>query len=66
MKRDSKSMTCEEFQEQLARLFESEADVDLHEHALRCEVCRALVRDLYEIEREAYPSWVFLQKPPSR
>jgi hypothetical protein len=67
---DPKSMTCEELQRNLPELFESDTDVDLHEHPRSCELCRALIHDLYQIEQEArrqhYPSWVFRQKSPSR
>jgi hypothetical protein len=50
---DPKSMTCEEFQKQLPELLQSDTDIDLHEHPRSCELCRALINDLYEIEQEA-------------
>jgi hypothetical protein len=46
---DSKSMSCEEFQSQLAELVGSGADVSNHPHIKECDNCRRLYQDLQTI-----------------
>ena len=46
---DPKSMTCEEFQSQLAELVGSGADVRNHPHIQDCDLCRRLYEDLQTI-----------------
>ena len=46
---DPKSMSCEEFQSQLAELVGSGADVANHPHIRECENCRRLYQDLQTI-----------------
>ena len=37
---------CDEFQQQLPELFDSEQDLSAHAHLQTCKNCSALVRDL--------------------
>ena len=53
MKNDPKSMSCQEFQEQLPDLIGSGADVGDHPHLQNCELCRALLNDLETIAEAA-------------
>lgn len=53
MSEDPKTMSCEEFQDQLSQLIESGADVKRHPHAQGCELCRGLLKDLERIAEEA-------------
>jgi hypothetical protein len=46
---DPKSMSCHEFQNQLAELVSSGADVDNHPHIKDCDICRRLYEDLQTI-----------------
>ena len=46
---DPKSMSCEEFQSQLAELVGSGADVGNHPHIRECDNCRRLYQDLQTI-----------------
>ena len=46
---DPKSMSCEEFQSQLAELVGSGADVENHPHIRDCDICRRLYEDLQTI-----------------
>jgi hypothetical protein len=46
---DPKSMSCEEFQSQLAELVGSGADVANHPHIQDCDTCRRLYEDLQTI-----------------
>lgn len=46
---DRKSMSCEEFQSQLAELVGTGADVENHPHVRECDVCRQLYKDLQTI-----------------
>lgn len=46
---DPKSMSCEEFQRQLAELVGSGADVESHPHIQECAICRQLYEDLQTI-----------------
>jgi len=46
---DPKSMSCHEFQNQLAELVSSGADVKNHPHIKDCEICRRLYEDLQTI-----------------
>ena len=46
---DPKSMSCEEFQSQMAELVGSGADVANHPHIQDCELCRRLYEDLHTI-----------------
>ncbi|HEY1579633.1 MAG TPA: hypothetical protein VGF82_21395 [Terracidiphilus sp.] len=46
---DPKSMSCEEFQNQLAELVGSGADVRNHPHIQQCDLCRRLYEDLQTI-----------------
>ena len=50
---DHKSMSCEEFQSQLAELVGSGADVEDHPHIKECEICRKLFEDLQTIANAA-------------
>lgn len=53
MRASDKIMTCEEFQDALPELFESQTDLSGHEHLKSCENCAALVRDLEYIASQA-------------
>jgi hypothetical protein len=53
MSQDPESMTCQEFQEQLAELIGSGADVENHPHLKNCDLCKALLRDLETIAKAA-------------
>jgi hypothetical protein len=53
MSQDPESMTCQEFQEQLAELIGSGADVENHPHLKNCELCKALLSDLETIAKAA-------------
>ncbi len=53
MTTDPKSMSCEEFQEQLAELIGTGADAASHPHVQSCERCRALLSDLQTIAEAA-------------
>ena len=44
---------CDEFQQQLPDLFDSEQDMVTHNHLQTCENCSALVRDLEYIAAQA-------------
>ncbi len=46
---DPKSMSCEEFQSQMAELVGSGADVANHPHVQDCAICRRLYEDLQTI-----------------
>jgi hypothetical protein len=46
---DPKSMSCEEFQSQLAELVGSGADVENHPHIKECDICRQLYEELQAI-----------------
>jgi hypothetical protein len=48
-----KTMTCAEFQEKLPELFETQSELQDHEHLKGCENCAALVRDLEYIAAQA-------------
>ena len=50
---DPGSVTCLEFQEQLAELLDIGADLENHPHLQQCDCCRALVRDLETIAKFA-------------
>lgn len=49
MTMDPKSMSCEEFQDQLSDLVGSGADVESHPHIKECEICRQLYQELQVI-----------------
>jgi len=49
MAEDAASTSCEEFQNQLADLLASGADLASHPHAKGCERCCGFIRDLYQI-----------------
>jgi hypothetical protein len=53
MSDDPKSMSCEEFQEQLAELIGSGADIENHPHLKTCELCRAFLAELETIAEAA-------------
>jgi hypothetical protein len=53
MKTIGQSMSCAEFQDQLADLFESGVDLKEQDHLKSCEQCSALVRDLEYIAQQA-------------
>jgi predicted anti-sigma-YlaC factor YlaD len=53
MKHDPKSMSCQEFQEQLPELIGAGADLENHPHLQSCELCRALLSDLETIAEAA-------------
>lgn len=46
---DPKSMSCEEFQSQLAELVGSGANVENHPHVKECAICRQLIEELQVI-----------------
>jgi predicted anti-sigma-YlaC factor YlaD len=50
---DPKPMSCEEFQDQMAELIGSGADVSNHPHLQTCPLCRALLNDLETIAEAA-------------
>jgi hypothetical protein len=55
---DSRSMTCQEFQAQLAELIGTGEDISLHPHAQSCDRCRTLLADLETIAdaaRQLFP-----------
>ena len=60
---DSKNMTCEEFQAQMAELIGSGEDVALHPHVQSCTLCRALLNEL-EIIAEAARQLFPVEDPP--
>lgn len=49
MTMDPKSMSCEEFQSQLAELVGSGVDVENHPHIKECDLCRQLYEELQTI-----------------
>jgi hypothetical protein len=49
MPEDASKLTCEEFQNQLAELLASGADIANDPHAKTCEGCCGFIRDLYRI-----------------
>lgn len=53
MRSNEQSVSCEQFQDKLADLFESGADLSKQEHLRGCEQCSALVRDLEYIAQQA-------------
>ena len=53
MSADSHEMSCQEFQDQLADLVGSGANLDDHPHLKTCELCRALLNDLETIAEAA-------------
>ena len=58
MTTDPKSMTCDEFQNQLADLIGSGEDLDQHPHLQHCDTCRQLLRELQTIAdaaRQLFP-----------
>lgn len=63
MIQDSKNMTCEEFQSQMAELIGSGEDVALHPHVQSCTLCRALLNEL-EIIAEAARQLFPVEDPP--
>jgi tRNA U54 and U55 pseudouridine synthase Pus10 len=46
---DPKSMSCEQFQSQLADLVGSGADFHNHPHVKECDICRQLIEELQTI-----------------
>ncbi len=52
---DPNKLTCEAFQNQLSELIGSGADVENHPHAVTCELCSALIRDLIRIAHNFGP-----------
>jgi hypothetical protein len=51
--RDPHTMTCQEFQEQMAELIGSGQDLTNHPHLANCPGCRALLADLQTIAEAA-------------
>jgi hypothetical protein len=49
MTTDPKSMSCEEFQSQMAELVGSGADLESHPHIQDCAICRQLYEELQVI-----------------
>ena len=49
MSEDLRKLTCEEFQNQIAELLASGADIENHPHVKVCAICRQLLRDLETI-----------------
>jgi hypothetical protein len=57
--RDPNSISCEEFQGQLAELIGTGEDISLHPHIKSCELCRALLAELEtiaEAARQLFPT----------
>ncbi len=54
MTADTKSMSCEEFQSQLAELIGSGVDVSNDPHLKSCPLCRELLNDLQTIADAAH------------
>ena len=55
---DPKSMSCQEFQEQMSDLIGSGADLQDHPHLQNCDLCRALRNDretIAEAARQLFP-----------
>jgi predicted anti-sigma-YlaC factor YlaD len=50
---DPKSMSCQEFQEQMSDLIGSGVDLQDHPHLQGCDLCRALLNDLETIAEAA-------------
>jgi len=50
---DPKSMSCQEFQEQMSDLIGSGVDLQDHPHLQNCDLCRALLNDLETIAEAA-------------
>ena len=48
-----KELSCEEFQKQLPEAIAVGMDARRHSHALKCELCSALVHDLEMIAQAA-------------
>jgi len=62
---DSRKMSCEEFQAQLAEMIGSGENAAEHEHIRSCELCRALLADLEtiaEAARQLFP----VEEPPEK
>jgi predicted anti-sigma-YlaC factor YlaD len=60
---DTRKMSCEEFQAQLAEIIGSGENAAEHEHIRSCELCRALLADLEtiaEAARQLFP----VEEPP--
>ena len=53
MKPGNQPESCEDFQDRLAELFESGANLKAQPHLKTCEQCSALVRDLEYIAQQA-------------
>lgn len=53
MTQDPHTMTCQQFQEQMADLIGSGQDLTQHPHLLGCPTCRALLADLQTIAEAA-------------
>jgi predicted anti-sigma-YlaC factor YlaD len=59
MNGDPSTMSCAEFQSQMAELIGSGEDLSAHPHLKNCEDCRALLSDLKTIAdaaRQLFPS----------
>lgn len=59
MKNNNGQVNCAEFQEQLAELLASGADLSHHPHLQSCQLCSALLADLETIAsaaRQLFPS----------
>lgn len=63
MTSDPQFMTCQEFQEQMAEIVGSGADVTNHPHLRTCANCRALLADLQTIANAARQ--LFPVEPPA-
>ena len=63
MTKDPKSMTCQEFQEQLPELIGSGESMANHPHFRSCELCQALLADLETIAEAARQLLPVLEPP---
>ena len=54
MPEDAASLSCEEFQNQLAELHASGEDVASHPHAKACGRCCGFIRDIYQIAENSH------------
>jgi hypothetical protein len=58
-----KSMSCQEFQDQLPELIGSAQNIAEHPHYLSCELCRALLADLETIAQAARQLFPIVEPP---
>ena len=63
MTNDPKTMSCAEFQDQLAELIGTGADASTHPHILGCDDCRKLLSDLQTIADAARQLFPVVEPP---